>query len=235
MKRFILFTALAILLAPAGAARAQSCSTGTDGTLTVTSTQTLVLNTYLPAPVGSTVVPTATTSIPVDEAAARGAGATVGAGDILLIIQVQGAPIDGGSEAVIGGSYGDGAGGLDRQGFLQTAQFTAGQYEFNRAAGPIANGRIPLLRPTLHPYESSDTIVDNGDGTGLGRRRYQVVVVPAYDNLTVDGTVTAEPWDGRSGGAIVLDVDQTLHPRRAHRRRGRRLSGRLTGHPHGGR
>ena len=38
----------------------------------------------------------------------------------------------------------------------------------------------------------------------------QVVRVPQYLNATVSSTVSAAPWNGRSGGIVVLDVANTL-------------------------
>ncbi|MEM9304656.1 MAG: C25 family cysteine peptidase, partial [Pseudomonadota bacterium] len=43
-----------------------------------------------------------------------------------------------------------------------------------------------------------------------GRRTFQVIRVPQYDDLTLTGTVTAANWNGDSGGVIVLDVASTL-------------------------
>ncbi|MCG8555023.1 MAG: hypothetical protein MJD61_07000 [Proteobacteria bacterium] len=178
-----------------------------------TVTSRAVLNTYYPGPeagLGDTAA--GSRSIAVDASAMAG-GPALGAGDLVLIVQIQGAEIQTGGEAMVGGAYGDGPGGSDRAGVLDNAEAIAGDYEFNVADGPVMAGVLPLREPTRHRYVSHDAVVDNGDGTGRGYRRYQVVRVPRFNNLSIEqpgGVLTAEPWNGRTGGIVAVDVSGTL-------------------------
>ncbi|MBN8615388.1 MAG: hypothetical protein J0L92_32635, partial [Deltaproteobacteria bacterium] len=200
--------ALSFLVAPT--AHAQVCGRGT-GDVTVAGTQ--VLNTFHPSPIpmtGATTVAVGATSIPVD-AARAGGGAAIAAGDLVLVIQMQGVQIDRREENTTGGRYGDGAGGADRRGATAGATFLAGRYELARAAGPVAAGSLPLMNGLANAYESSNVVPTAGN-TGTGFRRYQVVRVLEARDLTVPvgATLTTLPWDGRSGGLVVIDVTRNL-------------------------
>ncbi|MCC7539456.1 MAG: OmpA family protein [Deltaproteobacteria bacterium] len=197
-----------LAFAPTRVAVAQVCSDGSSGAVTVTGAMTVVLNTYLPSPLATTRVAVGSRTIPVESAAVRGAAGAIAAGDLLMIIQVQGADFNSTGDAMVDGAYGDGPGGNDRQGFVVTAEHLAGRYEINRASGPIAGDMIPLVAPTRYVYESGDAPVDAGGGIGRGVRRYQVVRIPEPTALTIDAgsTLAAAPWDGRTGGIVAIDV-----------------------------
>ncbi|MGE0791312.1 MAG: hypothetical protein AB7S26_36900 [Sandaracinaceae bacterium] len=200
-----------LALAPLAPSRswAQSCGDGSSGTMTIPTASSLVLNTYLPSPNALTNVAAGATTVPVDLLAVTGAPVAIAAGDLLIVIQMQGAQIDGGSQTTTGGSYGDGPGGSDRQGVLPGG-FVVGTYEYARAAGAPMAGSIPLTRPLRNAYVSSSAVINNGDGTGGGPRRYQVVRVPEFVNLTINGTLTGTPWNGRAGGVVAVDVIGSL-------------------------
>lgn len=202
LRALALTLCLAALATPS---EAQTCSDGSDGALNVPTGTTAVINTYLPSPSAATTVPAGARTLPVDLAAVVGAPSTISAGDLLLIVQMQGAQIDGGSQTTVGGAYGDGPGGADRQGNL-SAGFVAGRYEVARAAGAPMAGSVPLQQPLRNAYLSGAAVIDNGDGTGGGPRRYQVIRVPQYTSGTIGGTLTGVPWNGRAGGVIALDV-----------------------------
>ncbi|MEZ4339293.1 MAG: DUF4215 domain-containing protein [Sandaracinaceae bacterium] len=203
----VMVFALATLV-PSGAWAQAACnSTGTD--LTVAGTQSF--NTYLPNPPTSASIAAGATSLPVDGAAARGS-TPIAAGDLVLIVQMQGAAIDTRNQTTAGGQYGDGAGGDDRMGVLTDGDFTAGSYEWNVADGPVAGGSLPLRFPTQNRYASGETIINRGSNVSVGFRRYQVVRVPVVRDLTIPtgATLTGLPWNGRSGGIVSIDVSRTL-------------------------
>ena len=167
---------------------------GTTGPDRVVSAPGTILNAYYPNPAGLTTVPVGSGLVPLDATARRGSG-TIAAGDLVLIVQVQGARIDRRAEGTVNGRYGDGPGFDDRQGVLDEAQFVAGLYEFNVAAGPVAGGVLPLVNTTRNLYIGDDT-ADVGGNLGGGVYRYQVVRVPTFGDLLVTsaGAVTGEPW-----------------------------------------
>lgn len=197
-------TCLAVLigLASGGLAAAQSiCATpAKDGDATGISG---VLNTYYGAPSGTVTLNAGSTSLPVGSAK-RGAAADITAGDLLLVIQMQGADINSSNTA----AYGDGtASNTTGQGQLST---TAGTYEFVVAQGAVSGGSI-AIRGSGTGGGLVNAYLNRDASATQGKARYQVIRVPQYGNLTLSGTVTASPWDGDDGGVVALDVTGTLN------------------------
>lgn len=118
--------------------------------------------------------------------AIAGANVTVGAvggfnvGDRVLLIQMKGATISTANTA----NYGD-----------VTALNNAGNYEFN-CIQAIAGNVITLSSPPTNAYTPSGLV--------------QLIRVPVYNNPTVNATLTAAPWNGTTGGVIVLETTGRL-------------------------
>ncbi len=171
-----------------------------------------VINTYFP---GTADVAAGATSIPIGTS--TGASTPIQAGDLLLVMQMQGADINSSNT----NSYGDGvAGGSNdnlrdfdppsptgASGNLNNANFTAGNYEYVVATG-TGGGSV--------------TIQGTGAGGGLinsysnapfgtqGQRTYQVIRVPQYSSATITSGLTASRWNGSTGGVLVYDVAGNL-------------------------
>ncbi|MBF9239866.1 T9SS type A sorting domain-containing protein [Hymenobacter sp. BT683] len=188
---------LAVTVAPIGpAGLASACATpGNDGSPTITTNP----NTYYPA--ANQTVAQGATSFTVG--AATGTTLTpIVAGDLLLIMQMQGAEVD----ATNTDSYGDGVAGGFASNTLNNANFTAGRYEYAVAASAVAVGGGTVTVSTGLKYS-----YDNASATSVvGQRRFQVVRIPQYQNLTVSGTVAPKAWDGSTGGVLALDVTGQL-------------------------
>jgi len=167
---------------------------GKDGTATLTG----VVNTYYP---GTGPVSSGSTSIPVG--APTGGGPSIAAGDLLLVIQMQGASINS-SDSI---AYGNGVNGT---GF--SALNGTGQYEYVVATGPVAAGMVPVKGANalaggslIHSYsESPDTAVQ-------GQASFQVVRVPQYLSAMLANGLTAQPWNGSTGGILAVDVAGILN------------------------
>jgi len=161
-----------------------------------TTPLTGVLNTYYP---GTASVAAGAKSIPVG--APTGAGGAIATGNLLLVIQMQDASIND-SNSVL---YGNGSTG---QGF--TTLNSAGNYEFVTATGPVSGGAVPISGAgssggLVSAYHASAWSASAGQST------YQVVVVPQYTTATLASTgLTALPWNGSTGGVLVLDASSTL-------------------------
>jgi uncharacterized repeat protein (TIGR01451 family) len=174
-----------------------ACATpGKDGSPTLSTNP----NTYYPATASAAA---GTTAIVVG-AGTRGstpaAAATISKGDLLLVMQMQGADID----YTNSDSYGDGMAGGGASGNL-AANFQAGTYEYVVAtnATPLdvaMGGTINLASALTNSYVASAA------SATAGPRRFQVVRIPQYGNLTLGGTIAALPWNGSVGGIIALDV-----------------------------
>ncbi|MBI3475018.1 MAG: DUF11 domain-containing protein [Acidobacteria bacterium] len=156
-----------------------------------------VVNTYYPA-TASVTAGTANTTIPVGTA--RGAVATIAAGDLLLVMQMQDASINSTNTA----SYGNGATGA---GF--TTINNAGNYEFVKATGPIAGSAIPIAGSGVNSGLIYSYTIAAATGT-KGKSTFQVIRVPQYATASLSSTLTASAWDGTSGGVLVLDIAGAL-------------------------
>ncbi|MEM7246174.1 MAG: hypothetical protein AAF533_12575 [Acidobacteriota bacterium] len=149
------------------------------------------VNTYRP---GIGLARRGSTTLEVGDASGTG---TIGTGDLLLVMQVQGAVIQVGAEYGMPG--GDGSG--------WSAQGRSGRFEYVRAAGPVAGQDLAIVGSgphggLLHTYETSDE--------GGWQRRFQVVRVPTYSSLQLSGDLTAIPWSGHCGGILAVEVAGTL-------------------------
>ncbi|GAA4035841.1 ESPR-type extended signal peptide-containing protein [Hymenobacter glaciei] len=186
---------LTVTVSPVGPAGiASACATpGRDGSPVITSNP----NTYYPA-ADQTLVAGATSVV---VGAATGTALTaIAAGDLLLVIQMQGADID----ATNTDAYGDGVAGGSATNNLNNANFTAGKYEYVTAANgvPVGGGSLTIANAggLKNGYQNASAT------STTGQRRFQVVRIPQYQNLTVGATVTPSAWDGRTGGILALDV-----------------------------
>jgi hypothetical protein len=180
-----------LLLFNAMALNAQNCPT-TGTTVILTNP-----NTYYPG-TQATVNPGAT-SITLG---AIGAGANFGitpiaSGDIVLIIQMQGAQItvpNPATNALYGSNTGNGAGML-------AAGLMAGTMEFAIATNgvPVGGGILNITAGLTYSY-SYAAFGANGQYT------YQVIRVPQYFNIQLGATITTPAWNGSTGGVTVLSA-----------------------------
>lgn len=193
---------LAVLCAVPHEARAQACNdslpTGNLGG---------VVNTYYP---GVGTAPAGATTVNVDTAAIRGASTTadIVAGDMLLVIQMQDADFNQDNDS----DYGDGAGGT-YTGAGYTNLNDTGRYEYV-VAQSMTGGAITIRgagtgNGLLNAYATAAR-VDSG-GTRTPQRTFQVVRVSRRGTATMQGTLTASAWNGRTGGVLAFDVAGALN------------------------
>ena len=177
-------------------ANAQCGLAPSSGTTTITAANTIV-NSYYPG-TGNPV--SSTSSLVVGTINAAGSAATITAGDLILIIQMQGADINTGNT----NSYGDGVSSATASGYLSTNLY-AGYYEYANVAS-VAGTTINLTYPLINNYYT------RAFSAGNSIRSYQVIRVPRYFNLTINASssITAAPWNGSSGGVLVVDAVNVL-------------------------
>lgn len=177
-------------------ANAQCGLAPSSGTTTITAANTIV-NSYYPG-TGNPV--SGTSSLVVGTINAAGSAATITAGDLILIIQMQGADINTGNT----NSYGDGVSSATASGYLSTNLY-AGYYEYANVAS-VAGTTINLTYPLINNYYT------RAFSAGNSIRSYQVIRVPRYFNLTINASssITAAPWNGSSGGVLVVDAVNVL-------------------------
>ncbi|MBF2063678.1 MAG: DUF11 domain-containing protein [Calothrix sp. C42_A2020_038] len=140
-----------------------------------------------------------------------GASNSIQPGDLLLIIQMQGAEIDSSNTA----AYGDGNSTNPQTGQINYApngtvngslstNFIAGNFEYVVATNSVSSsgGTINLSTPLKYSYANAD----NSGSSSQGQKRFQVIRVPQYNNLTLSGIIEAPRWDGLTGGVVAVDV-----------------------------
>jgi hypothetical protein len=124
----------------------------------------------------------------------------ISSGDILLIIQMQGAQINSTNSS----SYGDGTGVAT--GYLNNGQLLAGNMEY-----AVASSSVPLTGGTLNLVSGLANSYQNSAYGANGQYTYQVLRVPIYYDLTLTGDITAPAWDGASGGVLVLFATDNIN------------------------
>jgi uncharacterized repeat protein (TIGR01451 family) len=189
--RFLLLMATVLL---ASTAYAQVCAApGKDAP----GTPSGIVNTYYQ---GNGNLAVAATTLTLGTAS--GAVGTVTVGDLLLIIQMQGASIDTSDDE----RYGDGTGTAANRPVTTASQANgytalnqAGLYEFVRVTAATGNA-VTFTTALINAYAQVP-------GTAP-RRTYQVIRVPQYPSATFNGAtpLLAAAWTGLVGGVVAVDV-----------------------------
>ncbi len=199
----MIFALLALVLLFGSASAQGACaSPGRDGSANISGT----VNTYYRINATNATYSAGTTpTIPLTGKRGNLTPSLV-PGDLVLIIQMQCADIDS-SDSL---NYGDGPGGNNDQivggsGYTTSApgECQAGRYEFVRAGPGSTDSQLVVASPLQYSYA-------HRPNQNL-RRTMQVIRVPQYLDATLTGTVTAAPWDGFTGGVVVLDVAGRLN------------------------
>jgi hypothetical protein len=183
-------TATLVVSVRAPARAAALCGTpGRDGSPTIST----VVDTYY---TGSANAAAGATSITVGAHATGDAGTAIASGDLLLVIQMQGATLNTTNTS----SYGDGTGA--GSGAIST---TAGRYEYVVAQSVLAN------------TGGSVTIKGTGTGSGLSYAyttgigaHFQVIRVPQYAAPTIATGLAPLAWNGTAGGVLVIDSENLV-------------------------
>ncbi|MES2377279.1 MAG: gliding motility-associated C-terminal domain-containing protein [Bacteroidota bacterium] len=193
-------------------ANAQTCATpGQDGPTNASTS----INTYYP-PTGAINLPAGSTSMPLSavpptDASGNNFGITqINAGDLLLIIQMQDATINGlnsnlyGANSAVSGA--DNLGGTGA-----TSIGSSGRYEYL-----IATNSVPLTGGTLTfkgfgtGNGTVNSYVNAAPTTLAGKRCFQVIRVTQYSNLRLVSNISTPPFNGAVGGIIAFDVAGTM-------------------------
>ncbi len=118
-------------------------------------------------------------------------GNQLSAGDLLVIMQMQGADINLSNNS----SYGT------------PSSITAGQYEYVIVKEIQSSGTIVLLNddtPITYNYANTSAT------PSATQHSYQIVKVPQYENVTLIADIDVTPWDGQTGGVLFMDVAEEL-------------------------
>jgi len=181
---------LLILALPSMGSAAVCSNPGVDGPASISG----IVNSYYP---GTGTSMAGSTSLSVSIAGKRGAAASIAAGDLVMVMQMQDADIDSSNTSSYGGS---------QPGTGYTALNNAGVYEYAVVSSGYTTGTSPIIltAPLANSYRTAAA-----SGTA-GQRSYQVIRVPQYSSATLTGTLTAPAWDGGTGGVVAFDVAGNL-------------------------
>ena len=191
-------TAASLLLALAAAAAvppralaASSCTNpGKDGPASIGG----IVNSYYPGVSG--IAGLSSVTVGSLDTSSGGSAKAIAAGDLLLVIQMQDADLSTSNDSGYGGSS---------TGSGQIALNNSGAYEYATVAASYLSGSsIPLLAPLQNSYRSQAYSGSNG------QRTFQVIRVPQYSAVTLTSQLTAAPWNGATGGVVVIDVAGVL-------------------------
>lgn len=153
-----------------------------------------IINTYYP---GASSVTAGATRIQLGTKRTEGAGDDIRPGDLLMVIQMQGATINTSNTTNYGGNNGT------ARGYLTSA---AGTYEYVYAASTVLDGLVYLTTPLKNAYT-------NANATGsAGQYRFQVVRVPQYTSLNIanGASISTAEWNGSTGGIVAANVAGTI-------------------------
>ena len=207
LARILKAAAATVFWLVASSAWSQTCSIPGQAGAASISTQP---NTFF---AGIASVTAGATSITVGTA--TGAASGIQPGDLLLIIQMQGADIN----ATDTNAYGAGstvAGVTNTVAFstsgyaggVSGTNLTAGTYEWAIATGGgasfAAGGTINLSRGLTNAFSNRIGSLTQG------KQSFQVIRVPQYSNLSLGAGLTVQPWDGSRGGVLVLEASGDL-------------------------
>ncbi len=194
---------------PAYADKAGICGTpGQQGTSNITG----IVNSYYPGAATATAGAT-TISLGAIRDVTEPA---IAAGNLVLVIQMQGEDMNATNTNNYGNGTGDGGtavntviypgGEPNYAGGNLATNFQAGQYEYVRAVSLVGT-TLTIATGLVNTYVFSDPATS----ADQGRRRFQAVRVPQYINATLGGTVSAPRWNGSTGGIVALDIANQLN------------------------
>lgn len=212
--RFFLTRILAILylLSLCGVTLAQVCAApGRDSAVVSIAG---IINSYYPGSAGSLAA--GAVAIPVGALSPTGSPTPVAAGDLLIVMQMQGAEINSSNSDCYGDNVGT-AGCATRT--TTTASYAGGNIATNYLAGnweyctatSAAGAAISVAcggaaGGTVNAYQST---ASTGTSTN-GSYTYQVIRVPQYASVALTADVVPQAWNGSTGGVLGLQASGTI-------------------------
>ena len=187
-SQWLVYWLLFILVINSDSLYGQCGASPAPSTVTITAANTIV-NSYYP---GTSSV-TSGNSLSVGTIDGRGSSNAIAVGDLLVIMQMQGADINANNTV----AYGGGNGAAPANGYSST-NLVAGYYEYatvsSVSGSPISS--ITLTVALSNVYHTRSFTSSNAIQT------YQVIRVPRYYNLTINAapaSITAPAWNGQVG------------------------------------
>ena len=175
-----------------------------------------IANTFYPV-VANTFLPSGSTSIQlesvpqVDQFGSSYGSTPILPGDVILIIQMQGASFNSSNSNLYGGnSTTTGTDNLGATGITNIANVGVHEFVIAQNSVPLTGGLLEISSScsnggVQYNYINADATTDNG------QVRFQVVRVPRFLNLTLQQNMTTTAWNGTVGGILAFFVQDNLN------------------------
>jgi gliding motility-associated-like protein len=174
-----------------------------------------IINTYYPPVPGSIVEPGSTrillNPVPDEDQFGNSYGAVpITAGDLLLIIQMQGAEFDP-NDAVEYGSGTSSSGPDSLGGTGYKLLNNVGVYEFVMAQNdvPLTGGEL-IINSACTVGGIKNRYTCDSSSPGVVKQVFQVIRVSAFLRLRLEQDLSTTAWNGSVGGVLALIVSDTL-------------------------
>ena len=201
------FAAVAVIAS--SAAMAQVCAKPSKDSATTSIAS--VVKSYYPGTAANVAAMAHTMAIAAN--AVGGSSAPIAAGDLVIVMRMQGAQINSSNSDC----YGDGVGAAacatrattspSYAGRNLATTYLVGNWEYCTA---ITGAGVPLgvacagaSGGTVNTYINAASAGAAGDGN----YSYQMVRVPQYNNAALTGNLTALPWTGFTSGLLALQAN----------------------------
>ena len=174
---------------------------GKDGDLNVASTNT-VINTYTHTTATSFA---GSTTLTVADNSMNGGVFTsnLAAGDLVMIIQMQGASVDINNFPVL-------AGGIHTAPSANLYDWWLAMEDFGAILNYKSSGKFQTVEVSGVSGNNLIQLQCGLDYTFASSKHVQVVRIPRFNDLTVSGginSIISTAWDGQSGGIVALEID----------------------------
>ena len=183
-----------------------ACSIGDEPALAVTAANSII-NTYAP---GVGVAAKGSTSITIGAIRDTTPSRPFTVGDLLLVVQMQGAVFDLGRTTPA--NFGDGPGFFDRAGFFSQDETTFSAGRFERVRVTAVSGNTLTIKGRGAAAGLLNSYVTAGPTTVTGQSSFQIVRVPEPSSMTIaeNAGIIAATWNGSSGGIVAVAVRGAL-------------------------
>ncbi len=159
-------------------------------------------NTYYPGTQATVAVGATSITLGAAGAGANFGNTPIAVGDLVLVIQMQGAQLNIPASST-SALYGGNTAGLG-SGFI-TTNLLAGNMEF-----AVATNAVPILGGTLNIASGLTYAYAHAAYGATGQYTYQVIRVSSHFNIQLTATINTPQWNGSVGGVTVVSAVNQL-------------------------
>ncbi|RZL98049.1 MAG: hypothetical protein EOO88_61535, partial [Pedobacter sp.] len=177
------------------------CGTFPPSGLVTVSNPNTVINGYFP---GESSAVAGANTLTVGAADSRGGITSINAGDLIMVIQMQGADINSDNDS----KYGSGSTTDNGKGYITNTNLIAGKYEYNVVQSVLNLGLVQII--TLQ-YPLVNNFYTRAFNLGT-TQSFQAVVIPKYHDVTINSgaSVTCPAWNGTTGGVVAITASNLV-------------------------